>query len=133
VENTSSTKTKNIYIKKTYVHGPFTSIAANNVYINAGCFAADSIRYWFLYQQNSQELNSSRNQIQAQQIALDAASRELDDLRRQIKEARNEAKKAGEEAAELRGKLAVAVIKKPTKKPVVKAAKIRVHTEESGT
>ncbi|MDD5113842.1 MAG: DNA-binding protein [Methylobacter sp.] len=36
-------------------------------------------------QQNAQELNSARNQMQAQQVALDAATREIDDVRRQIK------------------------------------------------
>jgi len=67
-------------------------------------------------QQNAQELNSARNQVQAQQIALDTAARELEDVRRQIKDVRGEAKKAGEEAAELRGKLAVSVQKKPVSK-----------------
>jgi len=59
-------------------------------------------------QQSAQELNSARNQVQAQQIALDTAAREIEDVRRQIKDVRSEAKKAGEEAAELRGKLAAA-------------------------
>lgn len=63
-------------------------------------------------QQNAQELNSARNQVQAQQIALDTAAREIEDVRRQIKDVRTEAKKAGEEAAELRGKLATVVQQK---------------------
>ena len=67
-------------------------------------------------QQNAQELNSARNQVQAQQIALDTAAREIEDVRRQIKDARSEAKKAGEEAAELRGKLATVVQQKPEPK-----------------
>jgi len=67
-------------------------------------------------QQNAQELNSARNQVQAQQIALDAAAREIEDVRRQIKDVRAEAKKSGEEAAELRGKLTVSVQKKPVAK-----------------
>jgi len=67
-------------------------------------------------QQNAQELNSARNQVQAQQIALDTAAREIEDVRRQIKDVRAEAKKAGEEAAELRGKLATVVQKKPVPK-----------------
>lgn len=67
-------------------------------------------------QQNAQELNSARNQVQAQQIALDTAAREIEDVRRQIKDVRIEAKKAGEEAAELRGKLATAAQKKPAPK-----------------
>jgi len=67
-------------------------------------------------QQSAQELNSARNQVQAQQIALDTAAREIEDVRRQIKDVRGEAKKAGEEAAELRGKLAVSVQKKPVSK-----------------
>jgi len=67
-------------------------------------------------QQSAQELNSARNQVQAQQIALDTAAREIEDVRRQIKDVRAEAKKAGEEAAELRGKLATVVQKKPVQK-----------------
>jgi chromosome segregation ATPase len=67
-------------------------------------------------QQNAQELNSARNQVQAQQIALDTAAREIEDVRRQIKDVRGEAKKAGEEAAELRGKLATVVQQKPEPK-----------------
>jgi len=67
-------------------------------------------------QQNAQELNSARNQVQAQQIALDTAAREIEDVRRQIKDVRTEAKKSGEEAAELRGKLAASVQKKPVAK-----------------
>jgi colicin import membrane protein len=67
-------------------------------------------------QQNAQELNSARNQVHAQQIALDAAAREIEDVRRQIKDVRSEAKKAGEEAAELRGKLATVVQQKPEPK-----------------
>jgi DNA repair exonuclease SbcCD ATPase subunit len=54
------------------------------------------------------ELSSARMQVQAQQTALDAASRESDDLRRQAATAQAEAKKSGEEAAELRGSLAAA-------------------------
>jgi chromosome segregation ATPase len=72
-------------------------------------------------QQNAQELNSARNQVQAQQIALDTAAREIEDVRRQIKDVRSEAKKAGEEAAELRGKLATVAQQKPESK-VKKAA-----------
>lgn len=82
--------------------------------------------------QSAHELNSARNQVQAQQIALDAADREIDDVRKQIKEVRNEAKKASEEAAELRGKLAVS-IKNPVKKPVKNAVKISAATEESNS
>jgi chromosome segregation ATPase len=67
-------------------------------------------------QQNAQELNSARNQVQAQQIALDTAAREIEDVRRQIKDVRVEAKRAGEEAAELRGKLATVMQQKPTAK-----------------
>jgi len=67
-------------------------------------------------QQSAQELNSARNQVQAQQIALDTAAREIEDVRRQIKDVRSEAKKAGEEAAELRGKLATVVQQKPEPK-----------------
>lgn len=67
-------------------------------------------------QQNAQELNSARNQAQAQQIALDTAAREIEDVRRQMKDVRSEAKKAGEEAAELRGKLATVVQQKPEPK-----------------
>jgi colicin import membrane protein len=71
-------------------------------------------------QQSAQELNSARNQVQAQQIALDTAAREIEDVRRQIKDVRGEAKKAGEEAAELRGKLATVVQQKS--EPKVKKA-----------
>jgi chromosome segregation ATPase len=67
-------------------------------------------------QENAKELNSARNQVQAQQIALDTAAREIEDARRQIKDVRSEAKRAGEEAAELRGKLAVSAHKKPVAK-----------------
>ena len=67
-------------------------------------------------QQAAQELNSARNQVQAQQIALDTAAREIDDVRKQIKDIRLEAKRAGEEAAELRGKLASSLSKKPVVK-----------------
>jgi chromosome segregation ATPase len=68
-------------------------------------------------QQNAQELNSARNQVQAQQIAVDTAAREIEDVRRQIKDVRIEAKRAGEEAAELRGKLATSEQKKSVVKP----------------
>jgi len=71
-------------------------------------------------QQNAQELNSARNQVQSQQIALDTATREIEDVRRQIKDVRIEAKKAGEEAAELRGKLAASVHEKPAAKTTKK-------------
>ena len=54
--------------------------------------------------------------MQAQQIALDTAAREIDDVRKQIKDVRLEAKRAGEEAAELRGKLASSLSKKPVVK-----------------
>lgn len=64
-------------------------------------------------QQTVQEINGIRNQVQAQQVELSTASRELADAHKQIKEVRAEAKKAIEEAAELRGKLAAASIKKP--------------------
>lgn len=67
-------------------------------------------------QQSAQELNSARNQVQAQQIALDTAAREIEDVRRQIKDVRSEAKKAGEEAAELRGKLATVAQQNPEPK-----------------
>jgi colicin import membrane protein len=67
-------------------------------------------------QQNAQELNSARNQVQAQQIALDTAAREIEDVRRQIKDVRIEAKKAGEDAAELRGKLATVTQQKSAPK-----------------
>jgi len=56
-------------------------------------------------QQSVQELNSARVQVQSQQGALDAATREIDSAKAAAKEARAEAKKAGEEAAELRGRL----------------------------
>lgn len=59
------------------------------------------------------ELSSASNQINAQQIALDAAAREANQAKEQAKEARAEAKKAGEEAAELRGRLATT---KPARK-----------------
>lgn len=58
-------------------------------------------------QQTSQELNSSRNQIQAQQIALDTAAREIEDVKKQIKDARLKEKLANDEAAELKGRLAL--------------------------
>ncbi len=58
-------------------------------------------------QQISQELNSSRNQIQAQQIALDTAAREIEDVRKQIKEVRLKEKSASDQAAELKGRLAL--------------------------
>lgn len=56
-------------------------------------------------QQTHPELNSARNQIQAQQIALDTAAREIEDVKRQIKDARLEVKSARNEAAELKGRL----------------------------
>lgn len=74
----------------------------------------------------SQELSSARHQVQAQQIALDAAARECDDLRRQTQGARADAKKSGEEAAELRGQLvaiAKAQPKAKVKPPVAPATK----------
>jgi chromosome segregation ATPase len=55
----------------------------------------------------TQELNSTRNQVQAQQIALDTAAREIEDIRKQIKDVRLEAKSASDEAAELKGQLSV--------------------------
>lgn len=54
---------------------------------------------------NTKELNSARNQITSQQIALDAASREADTLKTQLKEAKADAKKAEGEASELRGQV----------------------------
>jgi len=54
----------------------------------------------------TKELNSARNQITNQQIALDTASREADTLKAQLKEAKADAKKAEGEAAELRGQVA---------------------------
>ncbi|MBS3962951.1 MAG: DNA-binding protein [Methylomonas sp.] len=54
----------------------------------------------------TKELNSTRNQITNQQIALDAASREADTLKAQLKETKADAKKAEGEAAELRGQVA---------------------------
>jgi len=73
-------------------------------------------------QQSVQELNSSRNQAQAQQIALDTAAREIEDMRRQIKDVRSEAKRAGEEAAELRGQLTTLTQQKPERTAKNKAA-----------
>jgi len=60
-------------------------------------------------QQTSQELNSARNQVQAQQIALDTAARELESVKQQIRDIRLEAKVASNEAAELRGQLSAFV------------------------
>lgn len=72
--------------------------------------------------QTNKELNSAINQIQAQQIALDTASREVESVKKQIKDVRLEAKLASEEAAELKGRLAMfdtqknaTIIKKSTK------------------
>lgn len=73
-------------------------------------------------QQSVQELNSARNQAQAQQIALDTAAREIEDMRRQIKDVRSEAKRAGEEAAELRGQLTTLTQQKPERTAKNKAA-----------
>lgn len=57
-------------------------------------------------QQVAQELTGSRVQVQAQQMALDAAVREVDEARKTAKMAREAEKKSAEEAAELRGTLA---------------------------
>lgn len=57
--------------------------------------------------QNSQELNSARNQIQAQQIALDTAAREIEDVKKQIKDARLKEKSASDEAVELKARLSL--------------------------
>jgi chromosome segregation ATPase len=60
-------------------------------------------------QQISQELSSARNQVQAQQIALDSAARELESVKQQIRDTRLEAKSASDEAAELKGRLSAFV------------------------
>lgn len=56
-------------------------------------------------QQFTQELNSYRVQVQAQQGALDTAVRDIAQANDSAGKARAEAKRSGEEAAELRGQL----------------------------
>lgn len=56
----------------------------------------------------TQELNSARHQVQAQQIALDGATREMAEAKKAAADALESARKAGEVAAELRGQLAAA-------------------------
>lgn len=74
-------------------------------------------------QQAAKELNSALNQVQAQQIALDAAARETEDVRKQLKDLRLEAKKSSEEAAELRGQVIATITAAQKPKPAAKAKK----------